>query len=88
MIDAWLVVREEKHVDMKFWVCLNRDDAIKIAQDVTIYWVEKYRNLNPEVDAVCLDDRIYSFNAEDCFHVYVDPVKIREEGEHDPLIGT
>jgi len=35
MKDAWIVVREEKHLDDKFWICLHREDALRIAKEVT-----------------------------------------------------
>jgi hypothetical protein len=81
MIDGWIVVREEKHIDMKFWVCLNKDDALKIANDVTNYWKEKY-DPNPEdVDTELYESLIFNFNADDMFWVYVQPQKINEIGE-------
>jgi hypothetical protein len=42
MIEAYLVVREEKHIDDKHWVCLSREDALRIARDVVAHWSKRY----------------------------------------------
>ena len=84
MIDAWIVVLEEKHIGDKFWVCLRREDALKIAEDVTAYWKKECRvkGRNIDVDTTCYEDLIFHYSAEDAFRVYVQPQQIREEGEN------
>ena len=81
MIDAWIVIREEKHNDDRFWVCLTKDDALKIAADVTAYWVAQYAP--EEADETLYADQVFHFDAEDSFCVYVQPQIIRERGEYD-----
>ena len=84
MISAWIVVRQEKHIDDRFWVCLSSDDALRIATDVTAYWKSHY--LINEADETLYEDQIYHFDAEDSFHVYVQPQKIREVGEAGKVV--
>lgn len=81
MKDAWIVVRTEKHIDDKFWVCLSRGDALQIARDVVRYWRNRYLPDEDDVDQECRGDRIFNFDADDCFHVYVEPQTVREPGE-------
>lgn len=85
MTDAWLVVREEKHLDPKFWVCLDRGDALRIAGDVTEYWKEQYRS--GEADETCYGEQVYHFHAEDRFSVRVEPVMVRDPGEYHQTEG-
>lgn len=83
MINAFIVLREEKHVDIKTWVCLAREDALKIARDVTDYWVEKYGvDLADKdgYDTTLYGDQLFHFQAEE-FYVWVIPQDIREPGE-------
>jgi hypothetical protein len=81
MIEAWIVVREEKHVDDKFWVCIDREDTLKIAKDVTEYWKTQYDPQLDEIDETCYGNTIFNYNAEGMFWVYVRPQQIRERGE-------
>ena len=82
MIDAWIVTREEKHVDDCYWVCLQKDDALKIAADVTNYWRAQYEPEADSIDETLYEDQLFHFDAEDCFRVTVQPQAIREPGEH------
>ncbi len=81
MKNAWIVIRYEKHIDDRFWVCLQKDDALKIAADVTAYWKTKYEP--EEVDETLYEDQIFHFDAEDMFRVVVQPQEVRETGERD-----
>jgi hypothetical protein len=81
MISAWIVVREERHLDDKFWVCLELDDAIKIANDVTSYWIEKYQPDADLIDDALYENQKFHYDAEDMFRVMVMPQTIRESGE-------
>jgi len=40
MKDGFIVVRKEKHLDDKYWVCEDKIDALRIASDVTDYWMD------------------------------------------------
>lgn len=81
MQQAWIVVREEKHIDTKFWVCLERDDALRIAEAVTDYWVKRYK---PSTVYVALyDNQIFHCQDEENFRVYVVPQNILSAGEDD-----
>ncbi len=81
MINAWIVIREEKHSDDKFWVCLNREDALTIARDVRDYWKEFYKPRPDEIDEELYGNGLFHFSAKDLFRIYVEPQNIREEGE-------
>ena len=82
MIDAWLVVREEKHIDDKFWICLERDDALTIAKDVAKYWLDKYEPTLDEIDEELYgSELVFNLNVDDSFRIYVSPTQIREKGE-------
>ena len=43
MNQAYLIVREERHIDPKYWVCTTLEDAMTIARDVTAWWIGTYR---------------------------------------------
>lgn len=79
MLDAWIVTREEKHVDDRHWVCLDKNDALKIAADVTAYWSDQYEP--DSIDETLYEDQIFHFDAEDAFRVVVQPQLIRQPGE-------
>jgi hypothetical protein len=84
MKQGWIVVREEKHVDPKFWVCTDKADALAIAADVTAYWREKNQPDPENVDEELYEDMAFHYDAEDCFRVYVQPQDIRDPGETAP----
>jgi len=92
MISAWIVVREEKHVDDRFWVCLNKDDALQIARDVTAYCMGLYsedERMKLDVDEELYGDSeaerlVFNCTVDDGFSVYVQPQQIREPGEVAP----
>lgn len=85
MIDAWIVVREEKHISDKFWICLEREDALHIATDLIKYWRDQYKIDTELVDETCYEDLILHFAAEDAFRIFVQPQCIREIGEIESL---
>lgn len=85
MINGWIVTRKEKHIDDKFWVCLSREDALKIAKDVTEYWKQGYNPQQDMIDETCYEDRIFYFSAEELFTIYVQPQQIRENGEFEKI---
>ena len=81
MKPGWIVVREEKHIDKRFWVCVNKEDALAIARDVTEYWKKVY-SPNPDlIDEILYEDLLFNYNAEEKFWVYVKPQAILQEGE-------
>jgi hypothetical protein len=83
--NGWIVVRGEGYADDRFWVCLDKDDALAIAQDVVDYWMDQHKP-DPERVHVELpgDNTIFSVAVEDAFYVYVIPTKIREKGDRRP----
>ena len=84
MINAYIVVREEKHIDDRFWVCLEQEDALKIAADVTAYWRKEYNtdSYDPgDIDEELHEDLLFHFHAGSEFRVYVQPQQIREANE-------
>jgi len=89
MIEAWIVIRKEKHVDTKYWVCLNSEDALRIAQDITRYWKGQQASFisqYPEyVDNNLYGDIIFHFEVEESFCIVVQPQQIRGKGEHAPI---
>jgi hypothetical protein len=84
MLTAWIVVREEKHVDPKFWVCLEKEDALKIANDVHNYWQEEYGFTYDDCEEIETEDGIFLRWYDDSFSVYVEEIKVREPGEIEP----
>ena len=87
MISAWIVVREEKHIDDKYWICLDRDDALLIARNVIDYWKEEYdvNDEDDEVDRECYGAQVLHYDVEDAFRVFVEPVVIRSNGETEKV---
>ena len=81
MREAWIVVRSEKHFDDKYWVCCTKDDALRIAQDVTAYWRSEYYNQDRDIDEELHSDLVYHYDMEDCFRVHVEPVSLYEPGD-------
>lgn len=81
MLKAWLVTRVEKHIGEKFWVCFDREDAVKIANDVASYWIEEYACKDYEIDRECYGDFIFYADVDDLFRVTVQPQNIRERGQ-------
>ncbi len=83
MIDAWIVVRKERHIDDKYWVCHNEEDALMIAMEVTGYWIKEKSLEEEELDRqVCSSGLIFSvMDEEGEFSVTVNPQTIRCEGE-------
>lgn len=81
MKNAWIVVREERHIDPKFWVCESREDALSIAHDVTDYWIEDYGHTEDDLYRDLYGDQIFHVQGEDAFNIYVVPQEIREPGE-------
>ena len=81
MREAWIVVRSEKHLDDKYWVCSTKDDALCIAHDVTAYWRSQYSRPDCDVDEELHRNLVYHYDMEDCFRVHVEPVSIHEPGE-------
>jgi hypothetical protein len=82
---AWIVVRSEKHLDDKFWICVDRADALAIAEDVIAYWRQQYTH--GAIDETCYENQIRHVDAEDGFRVYVVPVNVREPGERAATEG-
>ncbi len=81
MINAWIVVRQEIHLEDKYWVCLECEDALRIAADVTAYWKDKYKPDPAYIDEICYDDLVFNFHDGDAFRIFVEPCQIREAGE-------
>jgi hypothetical protein len=87
MTDAWIVVRQEKHIDERYWVCVSKEDALKIAADVVAYWTAGYHPDPDCVDTTLYDDQLFHVDAEDAFRVVVQPQQIRDVGEVGPNVG-
>lgn len=83
MLTGWLVIREEKHVDPRYWVCIDKEDALKIASGVAHYWWTKYGPDPDEVDTNLYADQIFNIDVEECYRIQVFPQRIRELGETD-----
>lgn len=81
MQQAWIVVREERHIDPRFWVCLEREDALRIARDVTAFWMKRYEPT--EVYTKLYDKQIFHCHNEEGFRVYVVPQNILSSGEDE-----
>ena len=83
MIEAWIVIREEKHLNNKYWVCLNEIDALRIADEVSEYWKKEYDTWK-EYDTKLYGDLIFNCTEESqsLFSVQVQPQIINESGEY------
>ncbi len=90
MIDGFIVVREERHIDDKHWVCHELDDALKIANDVCDYWKNQYEVGSGDgcVDETLYEGLLFHFSAEEAFRVHVEPVEIRAAGENEAADGN
>jgi len=85
MIQGWMVVRREYHVDDRFWVCIDREDAVSIARDVSAYWKRQYEDITDDIDRTCYGEAIFSFVIEDGVYVFVLPQNVREVGEREEV---
>jgi hypothetical protein len=85
MIDAWVVIRQERHQEDRYWVCLQKADALKIATELVVYWREKYLPEQEVIDEELYGDQVFHFSAEDCFRVVAKPIFVREPCEHSAL---
>lgn len=83
MIEAWLVVRKEKHVDDKYWVCFEREDALAIAKDVAAYWKKNYKLEDGDVNTKLFSNLVFQeagYEGE-LYTVTVEPILLRQKGE-------
>lgn len=87
MTQGWIVVREEKHIDDRFWVCLHLEDALRIAADVVKYWLSEYEIAETAVERQCYGEEIFHCESEDGFRVYVIPQTILAAGENDASVS-
>jgi hypothetical protein len=78
---AFIVVREERHIDPKYWVCIDKDDAINIASAVGEYWSRKYCPDEVDIDRTLYEDLIFNVYVEDAYRIFVKPITIRDTGE-------
>jgi hypothetical protein len=85
MREGYIVVREEKHIDDRFWVCEAREDALALAEALVNHWAAEYDDeaLHDEYFL----DAVFSRGVEDRFCVYVIPQAIFEPGERE-LVGA
>jgi hypothetical protein len=81
---GYIVVREQKNISPKFWVCEDILDAMRIAQYVTRYWTGKYKSLikEGEYDTTLYEDLVFHFDLHGYFRVFVQPQTIRKKGEY------
>jgi len=79
MSSGFIVIRTEKHVDDKYWVCLNENDALRIAVEVSEYWKKEYSTWK-EYDTELYEDLIFNCTEEsqNLFSVQVQPQTINE----------
>ena len=82
MIDAWRVVREDKHVDPEYVICLEREDALALAHAKADWYTEDGSLQMDDTDFKCYGEEIYAARDEVCdVKISVMPMKIREKGE-------
>jgi hypothetical protein len=85
MSTGWIIIRQERHQEDRYWVYLQKDDALKIASELTVYWRAKYLPEPEVIDEELSGDQVYHFSAEDCFRVVVRPIVIHKPGEYSAL---
>lgn len=81
MKQGWIVTRKNDVIDDKYWVCEDREDALKIAREVSAYWIKEYEPENGDIDTELYGDLIFNMSVEDGFSVHVSPQTIRSTGE-------
>ena len=81
MIEAYVITRQEKHVDDRIIVCLNKEDAFKIGEEMAAYWKDKYELPDDMIEYHRGEDSLGVVSWDDYYRVFVDPTMIREAGE-------
>lgn len=81
---VYLIVRKEKHIDDKYWLCKVKKDALTIAEEVADFWLSHYTEENNEIVTEPVSDQIfYRGTANEGFEVFVKPINLRESGQTD-----
>lgn len=81
MIEAFLLVREERHHDDASWVFKDKDDAIRCAINLTKQWTYVEGKLSDDIDTECPKNWLFSSMSEDGFTIHVEVIKIFEKYE-------
>lgn len=86
MDPGWLIIRKHKALNDKFLVCLEREDALRIAKDMVKYWRAQYNwiDYNDYLDERLDGHYIFKHLLTEEFSVTVEPVDIREPGDLEP----
>lgn len=79
MDEVYLVIREEKHIDRKYVVCMEKEGALAIAKEISNYWKNEYEHIDEDIDTDCSSDEIFRCSKPNCFHICV--MKIRKSGD-------
>lgn len=74
IINGFIVVRKESHIDDKYWVFDNAEEALKVAEDVSNYWLKEYGD--GEIDRTLYEGMLFNLDMDDSFSVTVLPQKI------------
>lgn len=86
MIAGYVVVRYEMDSSDRIWVCLDLNDALTIARDVSNYWIETYGVSPNEANYRCEGDVLFNCDMNKYFRVFVYPMTIREKGESAKIL--
>lgn len=82
MTPAYIVIREQRSIDTRYWICIELSDAIKIAEGVSAYWLAEYEPDDDDIDRENYGNLLYHCDVEDSFRVSVEPIDIRAAGEY------
>lgn len=73
---AYIVVTHDRHCDDSYKVFVNKEAAIKFAQEQTTLYRIHYNVEDKEIDYTRYGDRIYSAILEDAFRITVQLINI------------
>ena len=74
IIQGYILIREERHIDPKFWVSESLEQLLEIANEVRDYWIKEYEP--EEIDDQLYGDNLYFCSADDAFTIYIQPQEI------------
>ena len=85
MIHAWLVVYENRKSDNEYRAFIQQGEAIAYAESIVAdeapRWGIGDEGDETDVYRECHGGNVYMYQAEDCFTVSVEPLKVQEAGE-------
>ncbi len=76
MINSWIVIRHQIDIDSKYCVCLEKKDALMIANLMADYWIKEYGD-SKKYNTETIEDLIFNCTESNgLFSIHVQPQKI------------